>query len=151
MPMIADARILIHNMKCTGEHSKSIWSNRTRRAELVWWWWIVVPLEIFFGQDTHTYDRRSLEQWMARCKAKGQELISPKANLPMAEGMMCNQMVRTMALDFMEAKKKEAMGRDGRGEDERLRKLGWWREREKRASRSYIEGGSWDIGRGGKR
>lgn len=60
-----------------------------------------------FAQDTHTYDRKSAEQWMERCKAKGQELISSKNNLPMAEGMMCNQIVRTMALDYMEAKKKE--------------------------------------------
>jgi hypothetical protein len=59
------------------------------------------------AQDTHTYDRRSLEQWMERCKAKCQEIISPKNNLPMAEWLTSNQIVRTMALDFMEAKKKE--------------------------------------------
>jgi ankyrin repeat protein len=59
------------------------------------------------AMDSHTYEKAALEAWVAKCKSKGQPLLSPKTNLPMAEGMIFVQSTKTQVIEYRELKKKE--------------------------------------------
>jgi hypothetical protein len=56
--------------------------------------------------DTHTYQRASIEEWMESRRKKGQPIISPKTQAPMAEVIIFNQVIKTQVVEYIEAKTK---------------------------------------------
>jgi hypothetical protein len=59
------------------------------------------------AQDEQTYDRKSLEAWIAQCAAKGQPLTSPKNGLVMGPAFLRNQAIRLLVGEYLEQKTKE--------------------------------------------
>ena len=51
-----------------------------------------ISLELFkhpvVAMDSHTHEEAALVAWIEKCKSKGQPVVSPKTNAPMAEGMI---------------------------------------------------------------
>jgi hypothetical protein len=70
-----------------------------------------LSLELFqhpvVAMDSHMYEKAALEAWVAKCKSKGQPLLSPKTNAPMPEGMVFVQAIETQVLEYIEMKTKE--------------------------------------------
>lgn len=48
----------------------------------------------------------AIEEWIERCKSKGQPIISPKTQAPMAEVMIPNQAIKTQVIEWKEARLK---------------------------------------------
>jgi hypothetical protein len=59
------------------------------------------------AQDTYTYERENLEEWIATCAKKGNPLRSPVTNALMEPGFVTSQITRTMTLEYIEGKTKE--------------------------------------------
>jgi hypothetical protein len=59
------------------------------------------------AEDENTYDRKSLEGWIAQCAAKGQPLTSPKNGLVMGPAFLRSQAIRLLVGEYLERKAKE--------------------------------------------
>jgi hypothetical protein len=108
-----------------------------------------ISLELFkhpvVAMDSHTYEEAALVAWIEKCKSKGQPVVSPKTNAPMAEGMIFGQGFKTQVLEYVEAKTKEY--REMKEQEMQRRGSEKEREKEKKKEGAAAAGG----GGGGKK